>query len=101
MDILNDKYPLYEEYLSQDFSDSDSDHEFNHKQKQTAIEIQNLIKPNKKLLLVDEWNIIHSDDLWYLWCVIQETIYINNSPLLDRVDYPTYCEWVYRNSTKK
>jgi len=101
MDLLNDQYPLYQEYLSQDFSDSESDNEFHHKQKQTASEIQNLIKPHKKLLIVDEWNIVYSDDLWYLWCVIQETIMVNNSPLLDRVDYAAFCEWVYLNSTKK
>jgi len=98
MDLLNDHYPLYND---PDTDYSESDNEYYNQQKQTALEIQNLIKPHKKLLLVDEWNIIHSDELWYLWCNIQETISINNSPLLDRVNYASFCEWVYRNSSKR
>ena len=57
----------------------------------------------KKLPHIDEWNIHHSDDLWYLWCTVNEYISINNLPFLDKpkFDYPAFCEFIYNNSSKE
>ena len=99
MDTLNDYYPIYPQNPDNAcLSDSDIS-----ENKEYCENLKNLNenRKRKRTLTFDDFCLIHTDDLWYLWCVIQETIFINNSALLDRVDYPTFCEWVYRNSTKK
>lgn len=100
MDLLNDQYPLFnEDTLDDNNSDESSDY---LEKKNIATEIQKLIKSkSNKFLKFDEWNIIYSDELWYLWCTVQETISINNSPFLDRIEYTAFCNWIYKNSSKK
>ena len=89
MDILNDHYPYYPYINENEYSDED----------EYIKEIFDL----KRLPHIDEWNIHHSDDLWYLWCTVKEYISINHLPFLDnpKFDYPAFCDIIYKNSTKR
>jgi hypothetical protein len=94
MDTLNDYYPMYP-YLP------DSDEYSSDQEQDVKNIIDTLTSGNKKRLpLIDEWNIYHSDNLWYLWCIVNEYISNNNLPFLDKIDYPKFCEIIYTNSSK-
>ena len=82
MDLLNDYNPIYPPNPE---TKSESDEEY----------IDKLLKRKRKLNF-DDFCLVHSDDLWYLWCTIKEmTVY---SGLLDRLDYPSFCSMCYENS---
>ena len=85
MDILNDLYPLYPE-------NPDPAHYTEHEQE--------LSNKRKKELTFDDYCAVHSDDIWYLWCMVQEFRQTSNNSLLDTLDYATFCSLCYENSSK-
>jgi len=89
MDILNEYYPLYPENPDDFSSDEDRDYIVNQ-----------LSEKRTKPLIFDDFCMIHSDDLWYMWCIIQEFVDTNSLNLLDRMDYAKFCSMCYENSTK-
>jgi len=102
MDLLNDEYPLYEENpqhpCTEEYYNYISD------QKETVQKIRDLTKrrpKKKKNLQSDEWEVYYSDDLWYLWCIMNEYITSNNLPFMERTKYSDFVNIVYRNSSKR
>lgn len=45
----------------------------------------------------DDWFINHSDDLWYMWCIIKD--YSEYTGLLDKMDYSKFAFFCFNNST--
>jgi hypothetical protein len=98
MDTLNDYYPLYPpnpETCS--LSESEISENLQHL---TELERINERKKRKRAMVYDDFMLKYSDDLWYLWCIIREFTDTNYSTLLDRMDYPSFCNMCYENSTK-
>ena len=89
MDILNEYYPLYPDNPANEGL-SDSDIEENRKYAEK-------IKKRKKINF-DDFCAVHSDDLWYLWCIINEFTNTNNLSLLNKIDYPSFCSMCYENT---
>jgi hypothetical protein len=81
MDYLNDFYPLYPP------NPDPPDESF----------VEASRKRKKKLDFSDFCN-IHSDDLWYLWCMITEFSSNTDAGLLSRMDYAMFCSLCYENS---
>ena len=49
----------------------------------------------------DDWCCLYSDDLWYLWCRIQEiTNVYSKMPIMDTMTYPEFCSVCYEHSSK-
>ena len=93
MDILNDYYPLYPENPdTKDLSESDIEYV-------NTLNVLNGSRKRKKVMNPDEWNAVHSDDLWYLWCVINEYTTTNNCGLLNLMNFSTFCDTCYLNSS--
>ena len=89
MDILNEYYPLYPDNpANEGLSDSDLEENRNYVEK---------IKKRKKINF-DDFCALHSDDLWYLWCIINEFTNTNNLDLLNKIDYPSFCSMCYENT---
>jgi hypothetical protein len=88
MDILNDHYPLY--------PDNPDPSNFTEQEQQDA---EVLIKKRKKQLTFDDYCAVYSDDLWYLWCMVQEFRESSNKSILDTLDYPSFCRVCYDNCT--
>jgi hypothetical protein len=86
MDIFNDLYPLYPDNPDQLLSE------------QEQLEAQHLSKKRKKQLTFDDYCAIYSDDIWHLWCLIQD--FTKNNSLLDTLDFPTFCVMCYENCSK-
>ena len=63
-----------------------------------TIQELNAQRKRKKEYSFDDWCMIYSDDLWYLWCIISD--YKKNVKLLDCMDYSGFCCMCYDNSTK-
>jgi hypothetical protein len=98
MDILNDFYPLYppnpdKEHLSESDISDDLEH-------LTKLEKLNYVKMKKKAMVYDDFFLKHSDDMWYLWCIINEFTCTNSLYLLDRLNYTKFCDFCYEYSTK-
>ena len=92
MDLLNDYHPIYPEN-PETSSLSESDVEENKKH----VELYNRILRKKKVSFED-FCTRHSDDMWYIWCIIND--YSQTSGIFDRLTYPKLCELCYENSTK-
>ena len=98
MDTLNDYYPLYPENPeTKDLSESEF---YENNEYINTLNVLNGSRKRKKVMNPDEWNAIHSDDLWYLWCIINEYTTTNNSGLLNLLSFGTFCDICYQNSTK-
>ena len=98
MDVLNDFYPLYPPNPE---TSSLSDSEISDNQNYlTELERINARKKHKNMLVYDDFCLKHSDNLWYLWCTINEFTDTNNILLLDKLDYSSFCDMCYNNSTK-
>ena len=90
MDTLNDYYPLYPpnpEYDDMSRQEYDERNDY----------IENLNK-RKHSLVYDDWYVKYSDDLWYLWCIINEFTNINVSPILCNMEYTNFCVICYEHS---
>jgi hypothetical protein len=96
MDILNDYYPLYPEN-PETSSLSESDIEENDKYISKLDSINNSRK-RKKNLSFNDFCTKHSDNMWYIWCIIND--YSQGTGLLDNLDYPAFCALCYENSTR-
>ena len=90
MDILNDYYPLYPPN-PQDDSDEDNEHI-------KKLDSINSRRKRKKIITIDDFCLKYNDDMWYIWCIIKD--YSLNSNLLDRLDFSSFCDICYQNSTK-
>lgn len=44
----------------------------------------------------DDWNMIYSEELWRLWCIISEF----NYNIFDKLTFPSFCDVCYQNSSK-
>lgn len=92
MDTLNDYYPLYPDNPAHEgLSESELEENHNYIEK---------IKDRKKPIHFDDFCMLHSDDLWYLWCIINEFTQTNVSTLLNKMDYPSFCDMCYKNSSR-
>lgn len=94
MDILNDYYPLYG---TNPESSSESEQSENNEYIKKLDSI-NQSKKRKKTLTMDDFCLKYGDDMWYIWCIVHD--YSHNTNLLDKLDYPTFCEMCYNNSTR-
>ena len=54
----------------------------------------------KKEYIFDDFCLIHSDNLWYMWCIINEFTDTNNCILLNKMNYPMFCAMCYENSSR-
>jgi hypothetical protein len=97
MDTLNDHYPLYNQHPDNEgLSDQDL---------QENREYANRLRSHherkrKKPAIYSDWLVINNEDLWYLWCIISEHQNVNNSHLLDTMDYNQFCRMCYENSSR-
>jgi hypothetical protein len=96
MDILNDLLhsnppnPL-NEYLSD--SEISENEEYIGKLKKI-----NERKKRKHYFTFDDWSMLYSDDLWNLWCIIEQ--FRQSVNILDNMDFPTFCSMCYENSSR-
>ena len=84
MDKFNEIYPLYPD--NPDTSDSDLDEHLDK-----IIEIK---KRETGIFNEYEWKYYHSDDMWYLWCTMNEFTAQNGLCFFDRLTYSQFCEIV-------
>ena len=96
MDILNDYHPIYPQNPDNiGLSESEISENEEHIERLTGI---NNRKKRKKIYTFDDWSMIYSEQLWHIWCVINE--FKSGTNILDRMDYPGFCSMCYDNSTK-
>ena len=98
MDNLNDYYPLYPPNPDT-VGLSDSDISENNVYVSKLEKINNNRK-RKKEYCFDDFCLVHSDNLWYLWCILNEFTDTNHSPLLNKLSYNSFCAMCYQNSSK-
>jgi hypothetical protein len=91
MDILNDYYPLYP-YNPDTANLSDS--ELSERE-----EYINTLTNSRRRLTFDDWCLVYSDELWYMWCMLKEHTTYNILPIFNRMDYGSFCHMAYENST--
>jgi hypothetical protein len=92
MNRFDDYYPLYEQNPAiEGMSDSELDE---------RNEYINKLGKRQKNMTFDDWGVLYSDDLWYLWNIINEFTEINHSNLLCNMDYYNFCSMCYENSRK-
>ena len=98
MDTLNDYYPLYPRNPgTSDLSDSEISE---NNEYISALDSINAGRKRKKEFTYDDFCLIHNDNLWYLWCIINEFTETNKCVLLNKMLYPNFCVMCYENSTK-
>ena len=90
MDILNEYYPLYPTNPDRE---NLSDSELSERE-----EYKNILKNSRKKLLYDDWCVLYSDDLWYMWCMICEFNTVNGLHFFGNTDYASFCHISYENS---
>lgn len=93
MDLLNDYYPLYPNHPEQGCSDTSSE----DNEHLGLFDENNRNRKRKKILSSDDFNMKYADDIWYIWCIIQD---YSDGGLFDRLDYATFCSMCYEHSTK-
>ena len=94
MDTLNDSIHVTPNPANNDLSDSEiSDNEHYAEKLRTL----NKNRRKRKCYPFDDWCLVYSDDLWHLWGIISE--FQKGSYILDKMDYPTFCDMCYQNST--
>ena len=91
MDYFNDLNPIYPPNPDTvGLSDSDVS------ERNDIIE-KIYLRKRKRRVNFDDFCTLYSDELWHLWCVIQEnSIY---SGLLNKLSYPTFCSTCYENTS--
>ena len=90
MDYFNDIYPLYPPNPDTNgLSDTDISENNEYKEKINT-------RKRKRRINFDDFCMLYSDDLWYLWSTINE--YSFYSGLLNKLDYPTFCSVCYENT---
>ena len=89
MDIFNDLYPLYPE--------NPETTNLSETEEQERSSLVNLGKKRKRLYF-DDYCAVYSDDLWHLWCIIED--FKKGSDLLDCLDFSAFCSVCYENSSK-
>ncbi len=92
MDLLNDYYPLY--------PPNPDRYGLSETELAEEQEYREFLNNRKANLHYDDWCVKYSDDLWYLWCMIDEFTYTNLSPLLNNMRYYDFCDMCFKNSTK-
>ena len=98
MDTLNDYYPLYPQNPDKaDLSETESSENDEYTSKLKSL---NAGRKRKKEYSFDDFCLIHSDNLWYMWCIINEFTDTNKCILLNRMNYPMFCAMCYGNSTR-
>jgi hypothetical protein len=96
MDVFNDLYPLYprnpdlEGLTNQELDERD----------EYLDKLEEYGTKRRVNLVYDDWYLKYSEDLWYLWCIINEFTDINISPLLCKMEYSNFCIMCYENSTQ-
>jgi len=93
MDTLND----YLQFPENPDLTSESEAEENHKHVEKLTSI-NINRKRKKNLTFDDFCTKHSDNMWYIWCIIND--YSRNTGIFDQLDYASFCALCYENSTK-
>jgi hypothetical protein len=95
MDILNDQLRPYPPNPNNvDLSESELSE--NEEHVATLRKIKERRKRSRQICF-DDWNMLYSDDLWYLWCLI---VPFKENGVLDRMDYSSFCSMCYENSSK-
>ena len=94
MDTLNDRYPLYPNNPDKEgYTEVDLEETNNYANNLNA-------SKRKRPFHYDEWQLKYSDDLWYLWCILNESIDTNSLNILDIMDFSSFCTMCYENSSK-
>jgi len=96
MDVLNDYIHATPNPAIDNLSDSElSENE------QYVSKLKNLNdnRRKRKGYSFDDWCLVYSDELWYLWGIILE--FKKGSSVLDTLDYPGFCDMCYQNSSGK
>ena len=94
MDTLNDYYPLYPPNPEKEHLNNEDLEETNN-----YIDHMNGLK-RKRQFCFDDWNLKYSDDLWYLWCMINEFTDTSSLNLLDTLSFANFCTLCFENSSK-
>jgi hypothetical protein len=94
MDVLNEYYPLYPENPDA-VSTSESEENGNYIDRLDTI---NVNKKRKKILVFDDFCLKYNDEMWYIWCIIND--YSIRSNVLNKLDFATFCDICYQNSTQ-
>ena len=92
MDLLNDYYPLYPPNPEYEGMSNEE-----YEERMDYIEGLNKRKAD---LHYDDWYLKYSEDLWYLWCIINEHTSTNLSPLLCNMEYAHFSTMCFENSQK-
>ena len=96
MDLLNDYTPVYSQNPANiDLSDSEISENERYADKLVSL---NQNRKRKKEYTFDDWCMINSSDLWNVWCIIEE--FKKGSIVLDNMDYSSFCDMCYQNSTR-
>ena len=94
MDTLNDYYPLYPQNPSRDNLTGVDLEEYNN----NINHLSGIVR--KKPFYFDDWNLKYSDNLWYLWCILNEFIDNASLNLLDKMQFSDFCVMCFENSSK-
>ena len=94
MDILNEQlyaYPVNPNNCDNSSEITENEENINYLKK------MNEKRKRKKEFTFDDWNMVYSDELWHLWCIITP---FQENGILDRMDFAQFCSICYDNSTK-
>jgi hypothetical protein len=61
--------------------------------------INNLTNLRRRLTF-DEWSLVYSEDLWYMWCMLKEYTTYNTIPVFENMDYGSFCHIAYEKSPR-
>ena len=100
MDILEDFYPLYQDYhetrepknVHSDSSETESVYEISTKKGFLS---------SRAADNYDHWCCKHDDDIWYFWCMCKEHTTFNCLPFMDSMSYADFSMMCYKNSMSK
>ena len=98
MDRFNEFYAYPENPDKATLSDSEISENENYI---NGLQDLNSQRKRKKQYSIDDWSMIYSDDLWYIWCIISDYTRGGKSVrVLDTMDFGSFCSMCYENSTK-
>ena len=96
MDRFNEIYPLYPDNPEfEGMSDAEYSDDIDYINTLTDL---NDRRKRKKEYNFDDWCMIYADDLWYIWCIIND--FAQGGALLDKMNYASFCTMCYDNSSK-
>ena len=93
MDTLNQQYPLYRQ--NRETARLSDEERAERDDMITLAEFRKKRKP----LLFDDFCTIHSDDLWYLWCMISGYRDDIGTCILKKMTYAKFCIICFKNSS--